>query len=85
MSTPSSKRSWLILSDLVGRLEVRCDECKRHGRYRLDRLLSEHGDLPLTEALQAIAKAGGCGRAINPPAANDVNFVISRCKIQRVF
>ena len=81
---PTNRRSWLIVSDLIGRLEVRCELCKRRGVYRADRLLAEVGDLALTEALQAIAKRAGCHRANNPPAVSDIRFATSRCQIQRV-
>ena len=73
-----------LLSDLIGRLEVQCELCQRHGVYRADRLLNDLGDLALTEALQAIAERGGCLRAAKPPTVDDINFAVARCQIKRV-
>ena len=79
---PSNRRSWLIVSDLIGRLEVRCEVCQRRGVYRVDRLLAEVGDLALTESLVAIARKGGCAGAPNPPETGDI--LGARCQIRRV-
>ncbi len=85
MATPvSNRRQWQILSDLIGRLEVRCEICNRHGVYRVDKLLPEVGDVSIPEAMEAIAKRAGCERAGNPPAVNDIAFAQKRCQIKRV-
>jgi hypothetical protein len=81
---PAQKRSWLILSDLVGRLEVECVQCKRRGRYRVDRLLAEHGDLPLIEIMRAIAANVGCASAQHPLGPYDAGYATGRCRIRRV-
>ena len=81
LRTPSNRRSWLIVSDLIGRLEVRCEVCQRRGVYLVDRLLTEVGDLALIEALMAIARKGGCARAANPPETGDI--LGARCQIKR--
>ena len=78
----AQKRSCLILSDMIGRLEVHCAVCDRRGLYRVDRLVAELGDLPLTDALSSIARNGGCNRALNPPAPTDI--LAPRCQIKRV-
>lgn len=80
---PPSKRNWLILSDLLGRLEVECEQCKRSGRYRVDRLLAEHGDLPIADIMLAIAAKGGCPGAVDPPGPYDANYGVRRCRIRR--
>lgn len=45
--------------DLIGKLDVLrvvCDKCGRSGRYRLDRLIGEHGaDAKLTDWLVEIS------------------------------
>lgn len=80
---PSNKRSWLILSDLVGRLYVECEQCQRSGRYRVDRLLAEYGDLPLQDIMLAIAAKGGCPGAVDPPGPYEANYFAKRCRIRR--
>jgi hypothetical protein len=81
MALPPSRPS-LLLSDMIGRLEVRCELCDRHGLYRADRLMTEIGDVALTEALSAIAAKAGCRRANTPPSAYDL--ASPRCQIKRV-
>jgi hypothetical protein len=84
MAKPAPNRNWLILSDLIGRLEVECTNCKRRGRYRVDKLLAEHGDRPLSEIMEAIARKGGCPKALYPLGPHDAGFVTGRCRISRV-
>lgn len=83
-SPPPSKRSWLILSDLVGRLEVECEQCQRSGSYRVDRLLAEHGDLPIADIMLAIAAEGGCPGSVNPAGPYEANYAVRRCRIRRM-
>lgn len=80
---PTNTRNWLILSELVGRLEVECEQCHRRGRYRVDLLLAKHGDLPLIDIMLAIAAEGGCHGAIKPPNPYDPNYATRRCRIRR--
>lgn len=77
-------RDWPVLSDLIGRIEVRCDHCQRHGRYRVDRLLADIGDVSVPQAIDEIAKRAGCPRAINPPSVASVNYATNKCQIRRV-
>ena len=57
----------LRLVDLRGRLdqlEVACTRCKRRGRYRLERLIAEHGaELGLPDLGARLVLASGCPRA----------------------
>jgi hypothetical protein len=50
----------ITFGDLVGRLEelrVACDKCSRAGRYRLDRLIAEHGpDVKIRDWLVEISR-----------------------------
>jgi hypothetical protein len=40
----------LILSDVRSpTLAIACEPCGRHGRYRVARLMAEHGDAKLTD------------------------------------
>lgn len=71
------------LSDLIGRLEVRCDLCNRRGVYRADRLIARYGDLPVADVLVAIARDAQCVRALNPPASNDMHYAVLTCRIRR--
>lgn len=80
----SSERSWPVLSDLIGRLEVRCDHCQRHGFYRVDRLLLDVGDVSVPQAIDEIARRAGCARALKPPSIGDLNYAANRCQIWRV-
>jgi hypothetical protein len=42
----------LILSDLRDpTLTIVCEPCRRRRRYRVDRLVAEHGDAKLTDLL----------------------------------
>jgi hypothetical protein len=51
----------MILSDARGpTLTIVCEPCGRHGRYRLEKLMAEHGDVKLTELLTTLAD---CPRA----------------------
>ena len=77
-------RTWPILSDLIGRIDVSCTQCQRHGRYRVDRLLAEVGDVSVPQALDEIAKRAGCPRALKPPSIGDINYASSKCQIRRV-
>jgi len=55
----------VTLDDLVGRverLEVRCRRCPRHGRFRLARLVADHGAGTGLPDL-AVRLAAGCPRA----------------------
>jgi hypothetical protein len=79
-----SGRTWPVLSDLIGRIEVRCDHCQRHGRYRVDRLLDEVGDVSVPQAMDEIAKRAGCRRALKPPSIGDINYASGKCQIRRV-
>lgn len=80
----SSSRNWPVLSDMIDRIEVRCEQCQRHGRYRADRLLAEIGDVSIPMALDEVAKRAGCLRAINPPSVGDVNYATRKCQIQLI-
>ena len=80
----SGGRDWPVLSDMIGRIEVRCDQCQRHGRYRVDRLLAEIGDVSVPQALDEIAKRAGCPRALRPPSIGDINYASGKCQIRRV-
>lgn len=82
MAQPPPPRPSLLLSDMIGRLEVRCELCDRHGLYRVDRLMAEIGDVALTEALGVIAARAGCRRAIEVPRPDDL--ASPRCRIKRV-
>lgn len=77
-------RSWPILSDLIGRIEVSCAQCQRRGRYRVDRLLADVGDVSVPQALDEIAKRAGCPRAHKPPSIGDINYASGKCQIRRV-
>jgi hypothetical protein len=77
-------RQYQVLSDLIGRIEVRCALCQRHGLYRVDRLLALVGDVSVPQAMTEIAKRAGCHRALNPPDVGDVHYAMSVCKITRV-
>lgn len=77
-------RSWPILSDLIGRIEVSCAQCQRRGRYRVDRLLADVGDVSVPQALDEIAKRAGCPRALRPPSIGDINYASGKCQIRRV-
>lgn len=79
-----SGRDWPVLSDMIGRIEVRCEHCQRHGRYRVDRQLAEIGDVSVPLALDEIAKRAGCAPAENPPSVGDIHFNSSKCQIKRV-
>ena len=79
-----SGRDWPILSDLIGRIEVHCEHCQRHGRYRVDRLLADVGDVSIPQALEEIAKRASCPRALNPPSVGNVHYNAGRCQIKRV-
>lgn len=63
-------------------IRVRCDLCDRRGAYRADRLVGLIGDVTGPQALVAIAKMGGCARAIDPPAVNDFHYNEKRCQIK---
>ena len=53
------------IADLLDRLEVRCTRCDRHGRYRIDRLITQHGaDFSLLEFRRQLAAT--CDRAEAP-------------------
>lgn len=78
-------KPFLMLSDLVGKIEVHCDLCNRHGRYRVDTLLQEFGDLPMPEVLPEIAMRGKCSRALNPPSPDDVSYNEHLCKIRQYY
>jgi hypothetical protein len=82
--TFGSGRSWPILSELIGRIEVRCAQCQRHGLYRVDRLLAEVGDVSVPQAIDEIAKRAGCPRALKPPSIGDINYASGKCQIRRV-
>ncbi|MBO6862150.1 MAG: hypothetical protein JJ878_05880 [Alphaproteobacteria bacterium] len=53
------------LSDLEpgSMVRIRCDRCRRSGRYRASTLLRMLGDMPTPSALGALAEYRGCGRA----------------------
>jgi hypothetical protein len=46
-----AERGWPVLSDMIGRLEVSCELCQRHGVYRVDRLMVKFGDVSIPEAI----------------------------------
>lgn len=78
------QRDWPVLSDMIGRLEVCCETCQRHGVYRVDRLVADLGDLSVPQAMDAIAQRAGCHRARNPPSIGDINYALGKCQIKRV-
>ena len=46
----------MILSDVRGpTLTIVCEPCGLHGRYHLEKLMAEHGDVKLTELLATLA------------------------------
>ena len=46
----------LTLSDIrEPTLTIVCERCGRYGRYRVDKLMAEHGDAKLTDLLVALA------------------------------
>jgi len=46
----------LILSDVRGpTLAIVCEPCGRRGRYRVERLMAEHGDAKLADLLVTLA------------------------------
>ena len=46
----------MILSDVRGpTLTIVCEPCGRRGRYKVERLMTEHGDAKLTELLVTLA------------------------------
>ena len=53
------------LSDLEpgSMVRIRCDRCRRSGRYRASTLLRMLGDMPTPSAPGALAEYRGCGRA----------------------
>ena len=62
--TPANERGSaphgvVLLGQIAGRLsvlEVDCNRCDRRGRFRLDRLIAQHGaDMPLPELRRIIA------------------------------
>jgi hypothetical protein len=73
------------LSEIDGRIELRCDLCMWHGRYRADRLLREFGDVTVVEVLLAIARRGGCNRALHPPDPSSVLYNDHVCQVRRHF
>jgi hypothetical protein len=77
-------RQYPVLSDLIERLEVQCALCNRRGRFRVDRLLAEVGDVSVPQAMIEIAKRGGCRRALNPPDIGDISYNEHVCQIRQV-
>lgn len=76
--------SFPVLSELGQNIiAVQCVRCDRRGRYRADRLLATFGDVSEVDVFGVIAKQGGCGRALNPPSVNQINYNVDRCQIQR--
>jgi hypothetical protein len=64
----------LILSDVRSpTLAVVCEPCGRHGRYRVARLMEQHGDAKLTDLLVTLAACPKT-RSANSANAHD------RCK-----
>ncbi|MDB5542787.1 MAG: hypothetical protein JWQ89_4514 [Devosia sp.] len=76
--------SFPVLSELGQKIvAVECVRCDRRGRYRADRLLAKFGDVAEAAVFDLIAKDGGCERALDPPAVNDINYNADKCQIQR--
>ncbi|MDB5538776.1 MAG: hypothetical protein JWQ89_503 [Devosia sp.] len=76
--------SFPVLSELGQKvIAVECALCDRRGRYRADRLFAKFGDVVEAAFFDLIAKDGGCERALNPPAINDINYNADKCQIQR--
>lgn len=73
-----------VLSDLIERLEVQCALCNRRGRFRVDRLLTEVGDVSVAQAMIEIAKRAGCTRALNAPDIGDISYNEHVCQIREV-
>jgi hypothetical protein len=61
----------LVLSDVrAPTLTIVCGPCGRHGQYKVERLMAEHGDAKLTELLVTL---------VNCPKARSTS-VHDRCK-----
>jgi hypothetical protein len=52
---PCHATGWLILSDVRTTMTIVCEPCARRGRYNVDRLIVEHGDVRLTDLLATLA------------------------------
>ena len=80
-----SDRTWPVLSELGNELViVHCEICRRMGKRRASALLSELGDLNLPEVAVAMARAGGCVRALNPPSVADFDYNSKVCQARRL-
>lgn len=78
-------RTWPVLSELGEQLVVvHCAVCNRMGKRRASRLLEELGDLNLPEVAHAMARAGGCARALNPPPVTDFEYNERKCQVRRL-
>jgi hypothetical protein len=55
-SDPMPREGALTLFDVRGpTLTIVCEPCGRRGRYRVEKLMAEHGDVKLTELLATLA------------------------------
>lgn len=74
----------LLLSSVERAIDVECIRCARRGRYRVDGLLEQFGDLTIREAIQQIATQAGCRLALNPPAVTDMRYSEKCCHARRI-
>lgn len=72
-----------LLSGMDGPLEVSCARCVRHGRYGVEKLIAELGDVSVRGAMLQIAAKGGCKYALNPPAVTDLDYAAKSCQVRR--
>lgn len=73
-----------MLSALDGPLEISCARCARHGRYGVEKLIAEVGDISVRGAMLQIAAKAGCRHALNPPSVTDIEYAVKSCQIRRV-
>ena len=60
LKTPMPRDGSLTLSDVCeSTLAMVCEACGRRGRYRIERLMAEHGDAKLTDLLVQSSRWGG--------------------------
>lgn len=74
----------IVLSGLEGRLEIECARCARRGRYQVDSLIEQHGDISVRGAMLQIAAKAGCKLALNPPAVTDMAYAEKSCRVRRI-
>lgn len=74
----------IVLSGLEGPLELECTRCARRGRYQVDGLIEQHGDISVRGAMLQIAAKAGCKLALSPPAVTDMDYADKCCKVRHI-